>query len=363
MTADVMADFQAEMDRDTPSVLDGLMPADWLLEQVFPPVQYVVDGLIPEGLSLLIAAPKIGKSWLCLGLGLAVAGGEFAFGAIEVQQRPVLYLALEDGPKRLQARMRTLNVAKGPTDLFFATETPGGLHATIEEFIKLHADRNPVVMLDTLGKVMPPAMPNETTYQRDYRVTGSLKRLVDRSPGASMIVVHHTRKQEASDFLDAVSGTNGIAGAADTILVLKRDREDKGATLHVTSRDAKEGSYSLQFEENGRWSLNGDSLTEASVNAKVGELTQGVGDRMADIITYVASHPDGVTPKDVARDLDLGDSEARQYLRRAHEAGRVSRPKRGLYTPLSHVSHVSLSPAESDTSYTSYTTPREDDDD
>ena len=61
MTA-VMDDFQADMDRDTPSVLDWLMPADWLLEQEFPPVQYVVDGLIPEGLSLLIAAPKIGKS-------------------------------------------------------------------------------------------------------------------------------------------------------------------------------------------------------------------------------------------------------------------------------------------------------------
>ena len=148
-----------------------------------------------------------------------------------------------------------------------------------------------------------------------------------------MIVVHHTRKQEASDFLDAVSGTNGIAGAADTILVLKRDREDNGAILHVTSRDAKEGSYSLQFEDNGRWSLNGDSLAAASVNAKVGELTQGVGDRMAEIITYVASHPDGVTPKDVARDLDLGDKEASTYLSRALNSGRVVRPTRGLYLP------------------------------
>ena len=351
---------------DAPNALDWLMPADWLLDQEFPPVQYVVDGLIPEGLSLLIAAPKIGKSWLCLGLGLAVAEGSFAFGAIEVEQRPVLYLALEDGPKRLQSRMRTLGVARGPSELFFATETPAGLHATIEEFIELHADRNPVVMLDTLGKVMPPAMPNETTYQRDYRVTGSLKRLVDSSPGASMIVVHHTRKQEASDFLDAVSGTNGIAGAADTILVLKRDREDNGAILHVTSRDAKEGSYSLQFEENGRWSLNGDSLAQASVNAKVGELVSGVGDRMAQVVELVNAKANGMTTDEVASALDMSKDDAGRYLRRALDAGRLARPKRGVYTPVRSVRSVrnGMQPAfETDTPDTTDTTPREEDDD
>lgn len=72
---------------------------------------------------------------------------------------------------------------------------------------------------------MPSAGAGETTYERDYRIVGGLKMLADAHPGSSIIVVHHTRKASGSDFVDAVSGTQGIAGAADTILLLQRDRE------------------------------------------------------------------------------------------------------------------------------------------
>ena len=50
-------------------------------------------------------------------------------------------------------------------------------------------------------------------------------------------------------------------------------------------------------------------------------------------IVCVASHPDGVTPKKVARDLGLGDKEVSTYLYRALNSGRVVRPTRGLYLP------------------------------
>ena len=58
-------------------------------------------------------APKKGKSWLVGNVGLAVASGGLALGAIRVIQRPVLYLALEDGHKRLQNRFRRM-LADGP---------------------------------------------------------------------------------------------------------------------------------------------------------------------------------------------------------------------------------------------------------
>ena len=324
-----------------PSLLQGMFSADWLMAQSFPPVEYVVPGLIPEGLSLLVAAPKIGKSWMALGLGVAAASGGFAFDQIEVDQRPVLYLALEDGRTRLQGRLRSLDVTEPPSRLHFLTELqPGRTLATISEFVEAFAADHPLIMLDTLGKSMPPAMPNETQYGRDYRVTGALKNVVDQVPGSSLIAIHHTRKADTADFLEAVSGTNGIAGAADTIMVLRRDREESSAILNVTSRDAREGSYGLTLDDCGRWTLVGSTLAEAAEAAGNSQQTAGLGDRMAELVAYVNGQRGGVRADEVAAALHLSKDDAGRYLRRAFDSGRVERPKPGLYTPVRSVRSV-----------------------
>jgi len=68
----------------------------------FPEPRWAVPGIIPEGVTLLGGAPKIGKSWLALGLSLAIASGGKALGSVEVEPGAVLYLALEDTGRRLQ---------------------------------------------------------------------------------------------------------------------------------------------------------------------------------------------------------------------------------------------------------------------
>jgi RecA-family ATPase len=82
-------------------------------------------GIICEGVSLLAGPPKVGKSWLSLALGIAVASGGTAFGRIPVRQGPVLYLALEDTLRRLQARTgKLLGDTPAPAGLAFVTEYP-----------------------------------------------------------------------------------------------------------------------------------------------------------------------------------------------------------------------------------------------
>ena len=333
---------------ETPeSRLSEMVSAKWLMAQRFPPVEYVVPGVIPEGLTLLAAPPKIGKSWMVLGLGVACASGGYAFGQVRVDERAVLYLALEDGLRRLQSRLESLGVTSPPTILHLLTTVqPGGMLGTIEEFMALYAERAPLVVLDTLGRAMPPTLPNETTYQRDYRMTSALKGVADRCPGSSLLVVHHTRKADSADFLDAVSGTQGIAGAADTVLVLRRERHETTAVLSVTSRDAREGSYALSLDPSGTWMLDGCDLDEASAAARDRQLTQGLGDRMAELVAEVNRHSEGVRPVELAMALHLEESTVRKYLRRATEAGRILNPKRGLYTP---VTTVTVSLLESDT--------------
>lgn len=312
--------------------------AKWLMEQHFAPLQYVVPGIIPEGMTLLVAAPKIGKSWMVLGLGMAVSQGGNAFGVLPVgEPRPVLYLALEDGPRRLQSRLRLMGVTEVDDRLQFQTQVENGrVIPTISSFIEAFRASDPVVILDTLGKIMPPAG-NGNAYAHDYAVLSALKATCDAVPGSSLVVVHHTRKSDAGDFLDAVSGTQGIAGAADSVLVLRRERHEKRATLQVTARDAAEGEYSLTMSENGVWTLDGDSLEQAQNNARIVKANKSVGEPMLELIETVSRFPEGIKPADLKVLLPQLEANLGEYLRRAVASERIAKLARGLYGPVNSV--------------------------
>lgn len=69
--------------------------ADTLLSTPIRKTLFVVDGLIPQGLSVLSGSSKIGKSWLMLWLGIQVARGQPVW-EFETHKSDVLYLCLED---------------------------------------------------------------------------------------------------------------------------------------------------------------------------------------------------------------------------------------------------------------------------
>lgn len=297
----------------------------------YPDLAVFVDSILYEGLSLLVAAPKIGKSWMALMLGDALAAGTPAFGVIPVVARPVLYLALEDGEARLKSRLGALGSSAGHADFWLITESPDDLVGTISEFFSAYEDRQPLVVIDTLGMVRG-VSDGRDVYGRDYSQLSALRNLAKLTPGAGILVVHHTSKAAKVDYVDSVSGTNGIAGAADSVLVLTRKRNDDSAVLHVTSRNAPEGEYGLKFDQ-GRWLLDGADLIESARAADRRALQGGVGDTMMQVIEFVEAHP-GVGVGDVADSLALERGTAATYLARAVKSGRLSRPKRGVYEPL-----------------------------
>ncbi|QCP06650.1 hypothetical protein FDF08_00195 [Micrococcus luteus] len=333
---------ELDMTATAPDPLDGAFTAAWLTSQTFAPVEYVVPGLIPEGLTLLVAAPKVGKSWMVLDLAHAAATGGKALGSISVDRRPVLYLALEDGPRRLQSRLSMLGVDGGGPDLMFLTALSASPVATVAAYLERHAQDRPLVILDTLGKVRGRDGGNDQ-YGRDYSQMSALKTLVDAVPGSSLIVVHHTNKGGREDFLEAVSGTQGLAGAADSILVIRRDRNQADGTINVTSRDAREGEYAVTFD-GSRWHTVGADLAEAAAAAESKRATAGVGDDMARVIDAVSRHPGGVGVAQIVAMTELPRATVDKYLSRAVAAERIVRVERGTYapTPLSEVSDCQI---------------------
>ncbi|QCX79100.1 hypothetical protein C9F11_27490 [Streptomyces sp. YIM 121038] len=291
----------------------------------FPEPKWAVPGILAEGVSVLAGPPKVGKSWLSLGLGLSVAAGGKAFGSVTVQGGPVLYLALEDTPRRLQTRMgKLLEGRPAPGGLTLVTECPsfpqGG-----SEAIAQWLERNPearMVVVDVFAKMRGPSPAGVSAYDADYVAVGYAKRLADHY-GVAVVLVHHVRKAGSEDFLTEVSGTNGIAGAADATLVLKRARGQADGILHVTGRDVDEAEYALSFEPaSGAWRLLEGPASDHTVS-----------DTRATILRYVRAHP-GAKPKDMAGELPQVDIDTiRRTCNRMADAGQLSKDAGGRYYP------------------------------
>lgn len=330
----------------------------WLNKQEFDPLQWSVPGILPEGYCMVVAPPKAGKSWFVANIGLACATGGKALGAIQVEERPVLYFALEDGDRRLQSRFKLiLSDAEIPTEMNRVLEVRdlNALIAVAEYFQDARKGHlPPLIIVDTLGKVNPSRGSTQSAYDADYAVGSRLQKLAKRVPGCTVLAVHHTNKGEHGDFLNSVSGTQGVTGACDAVLVMKRARKSDDAVLSITGRDIEhEAEYAIR-NECGRWLLNGDSLKAAEDAAQEvkaaqaeAELTAKYGDRtnaVLEAVNAIANEgKESISAKEIAEDLGISNDTAGKYLRRLVKQGLIARHGRGAYKPLSEVSEVSYS--------------------
>lgn len=305
--------------------------ADALLRTYFPPIQWAVHGLISEGLVVFAGPQKVGKSSLILGVCVAVAEGGKALGRVDVVQGDVLYAALEDSPRRLQYRLgQVLSGRPAPARLTIVTALPSMPHATdlVSEWLDEHPGAR-LVVVDVLAKVRPMSAPGVDRYEADYKIMSELKRLADHHCVA-VVVVTHTRKLGAEDVFDTVSGSVGLTGAADSTIVLRRARNETVGSLSVTGRDVPESEYAVQFDgDRSMWTLDGHELADAARKAAEVRATAGLGDRSSEIVAYVNAHPEGARAADVEKALELPD--ARRYLARLAESGRITKTGRGLY--------------------------------
>ena len=208
-----------------------------LYETTFNSRPSIIGGLLDAGAYLLVGAPKIGKSFLVAQIAYHVSTGQKLW-EFDVRQGTVLYLALEDDYQRIQRRMFMMYGVNDTAALRFATvikKVGSGFDEQVDSFMRDYPDTR-LIIVDTLQKVRE--VGGETySYAADYEIVGRLKALADKYR-VCMLIVHHTRKQAASDKMDAVSGTNGINGSADGSLIMEKPvRTGLEATINVTGRD------------------------------------------------------------------------------------------------------------------------------
>jgi hypothetical protein len=236
-----------------------------LLELDIPPLQWIVPDLLPEGTTVLAGPPKLGKSCLVYQVAVEVALGGELLGR-EIVQGDVLYLALEDGKRRGQTRLRAAlgdrSMPRGRLEVRWSTSKLGeGLEQELMDWLDQHPTAR-LVAIDTLQRVRARGDSRRNAYEVDVEDLARLQNIFkDRAVG--LLIVHHSKKDAGDDFLASVSGTYGITGSADTTLVIQRKRLETFGKLVVTGRDVQETEEPVQF--NGMtWSQAPRSVAEAT---------------------------------------------------------------------------------------------------
>lgn len=289
-----------------------------LLSEVIPPVTWLVEGLIPMGLTMLAGRPKVGKSWLGLGITLQVAEGGSALGR-SCASGDVLYCALEDTKRRLQDRIRRHGATEGANRLSLTLALPntddGGVQQVRDWLCNVENPK--AVIIDVFAKVRSSTGRRDNLYEADYQAVSLWKELADEF-AIAIILIHHVRKAHAEDKLEMLSGTSGITGAADTVLVLDRDTD--GSTLYGRGRDVEEFELALKFDSgHGRWeNLGPVSLARRSDTR--GTIIEAFGDTDQDL-----------GASELANRTDLPRNVIEQHLRRMVASGEAEKTSRGRY--------------------------------
>jgi len=199
-----------------------------------------------NGLCLLIGAPKVGKSFFALNLGVAIAGGGEFLGH-PVEQAGVLYLGLDDTPMRLKQRIATMIKGRQPVPekLHLATNwrfLGNGGEAGIEAYLQKHLEIK-LIIIDPLIKL-------RQFSEENYEIFNRLQNLIEKS-GINILLTHHN-----DDILESISHSDETLNLVDKVLLLQR--ATKGvAHLHVYENRNDERREVLRFNaETFMWGVS-----------------------------------------------------------------------------------------------------------
>jgi hypothetical protein len=337
-----------------PKTPEGISARE-LMEMELPPLQYAIPEMIPEGLTLLAGKPKSGKSWLALeaaysvtiGKNLLVARNEMpitkkkiSLGRPEIERGGALVLGLEDGQRRLRSRLLKinssdtyLNLVKAsdggiritgklgdidiPDGLMLFTEWPrigsGGIEE-LDKYLDQHPDTR-LVVIDTI-KRFTKRKGRGSAYDEDYDSVQPLQELATKRRVA-ILGVCHTRKAFSEEALDMVSGTFGLTGAVDNILVLRMEGGDE-FRLSIISRDMQNQELAMMFAANCMWTALGDADTYF------------ISEEREAILECIAT--EALPPTQIAKTIGKNPSTVKSLLSKMLRDGTAKKDSKGRYS-------------------------------
>ncbi len=287
---------------------DVVISGSSLLRRRFDPLHWVIPDVLVEGLTVMVGSPKIGKSLLSLAIATSVATGKRFFDR-PIHRQKVLYLALEDGQRRVFDRLNMLRNGTPLDSLSIITYDrlpPGRAMATIEAKIKKLHPR--LVVVDTLAQLGGEVVLG-SNYANTYASLLQLKNLAD-TYHLALVAMHHSSKNKKDDFVLSPIGSQGITAVADAVAELRRPRNKTKGTLSITGRDIKEMQLPLELVD-GVWQMSDEP-----------EPVEEISDSRAAALEILQEPK---TPSELAKEMDITLNSARVLIHRMHKDGQITR--------------------------------------
>ncbi len=254
--------------------LDGhlhVISSDDILAKEFEKVEMIIPEFLPVGLCFLAGKPKVGKSWLALQMACAVASGGNVLDK-KPQCGTVLYMALEDTPRRLQNRMKKqMWPARLPVE-FITMET---FEDQIGDLTKgggerlarmIEARRYRLIVIDTFSRAIAQYMKagDQSDGSLVTRALAPIQRMAQMLNCCVTFIDHHSKLAGKNSNQDSVLDTLGSVskgGVQDTSWGLYKERGKFGAKLQIVGRDIDEDkNLALSFDKDlGIWKLDGNA--------------------------------------------------------------------------------------------------------
>lgn len=304
-------------------IVHSMYSADYLQHKEFPEPLFIAKGFLTVGLNCIAGRPKKGKSWFALQLCVSVANGTKFLGEYETDQGVAVYCALEDNQRRMKRRLQSM-LSNEPIELQNFPKELKIIHKIrsldcggfddLEEISKISNLK--LVVIDTIAKIRG-AKRGRDNYQEDYAEFGKLQEFASKRSLCILVVLHTVKGNMYSDPFDLVSGTTGVTGAFDGMMVLVQS--PNGTVLHGTGRDLEGFELAMKLEKNGIWQLLGNAQEVRLTNER------------KKILETLEKSKVPLSPKEVSEEGELNNTTIRKLLGRLLADGYVEKVENGKY--------------------------------
>ena len=284
----------------------GLQTVGEFMLRQRPADNWVVDGLLPySGTSLVVAAPKDGKSTFARNACVRVAGGGWYLGR-ECTQFPTLYCLFEGRWQGAQQHFQDMETdAKAPVHVFYgpAPDDPWKWLASA-----IGATGARLVVLDTVGRFL--RTDDLNSYSEVTKATEPWIMLASNT-GAHIMGLHHRRKSGGAGGEEA-SGSAALFAAVDTGIFFKLDGDRRSIYTRQREGDDMEET-ALRLDAKG-W----NHLGATARDNRRDELETDIADTLAE-------HDTPMRDREIAKNVRKRKEAVLAALNRMVERGTVLR--------------------------------------
>jgi hypothetical protein len=204
----------------------------------------LIDGLLRVGETMnVIAAPKVGKSWLTLGLAFAVGTGRPWLDTFSTTQGSVLLIDNELHPETIAHRLRTMANTLHVDPELLQRISVVSLRGRLQDLMgmgswlrAIERGRFQLAVIDAWYRTLP-----QGADENDNATMAGLYNALDSyadTLASSFVLIHHASKgsQSAKAVTDVGSGAGSQSRATDTHLILRPHEETNAVVLDAAVR-------------------------------------------------------------------------------------------------------------------------------